>query len=74
MVRLNITMPDDLVKQLKRVRNKSGFIAQALREKLQREEHKKLEQRLIEGYKESRIEDQKINAEWGRATLQDGLA
>ena len=73
MVRLNITMPDDLAKQLTHVRNKSGFIAQALREKLQKEKKEKLEHLLIEGYKESREEDVGINREWEQRTLNDGL-
>ena len=71
MVRLNITMPEDLVQQLKHIRNKSKFIAQALREKFQRDKKKELENLLIEGYQKSTEEDKIINKEWEAITLED---
>lgn len=71
MVRLNITMPMDLVKQLKHIRNKSQFIAEALREKFQMQKKKKLKELLIEGYQQSSSEDKKINRDWESA-LNDG--
>ena len=72
MVRLNITIPENLIEQLKNVRNKSRFIAQALQEKLQREQKKKLESLLIEGYKKSNQEDSSIAQEWGHIDLNEG--
>ena len=72
MVRLNITIPEEIGKELKQIRNKSQYIAQAIREKLKREQKEKLEQELIEGYKANYKEDKKINQEW-EATLNDGL-
>ena len=72
MVRMNITMPEDLVRELKRVKNKSGFIAQALREKLLKEQKKKTAQLLIEGYKKSAGEDKELNRDWD-ATTGDGV-
>ena len=72
MVRLNITVPEDLVLQLKSVRNKSRYIAQALREKIHREKKQELEHLLIEGYKNSSPEDHKVNAEWEKATFREG--
>ncbi len=68
MVRLNITMPDDLGKELRHVRNKSGFIAEALREKLNRDKKRKLESLLIEGYRKSAQDDKVINQEWDAAS------
>lgn len=73
MIRLNITMPDSLADQLKDIKNKSQFIAEALREKFQREQKSKLEKLLIEGYKAEFVNDKSINAEWEDGTLNDGL-
>ena len=64
-------MPEDLVKNLKHIQNKSRFIAQALREKFQREEKKRLEILLIEGYKKVSAEDKAVSREWEKITLED---
>jgi len=72
MVRLNITMPEDLVKQLKSVRNKSRFIAQAIREKIKRDKKERMKHLLIEGYKQSAGDDKEINGEWEGVTLENG--
>jgi len=64
-------MPEELVEQLRRVRNKSQFIAQALREKFQKEREKKLRGLLIEGYKSSAKEDRVVEKDWD-ATLNEG--
>lgn len=72
MVRLNITLPEDIVKRLKKVRNKSRFIAQVLRKNFQNEERARLQNRLVEEYKSSSQEDQQINQEWEDSTLQEG--
>ncbi len=71
MTRLNITIPDPLSEKLSHVENKSRFIAEALREKFQREEKKRLEDLLIEGYKETSTENKIINQEW-EGTINDG--
>jgi len=71
MVRLNITLPDDLGKELKKVSNKSRFISQVLREKLEREKRQRLDKLLIEGYQDIREEDKALNKEWERTTLKD---
>ncbi len=73
MVRLNITMPEDLDQRLRRVKNKSRFIALAVREKFQKEEKAKLQALMIEGYKAMAAEDQDINQEWEETMLEDGL-
>ena len=71
MVRLNITIPEDLVKQLRQIRNKSGFIAQAIREKFEREKKEKLRKVLVEGYQKMTSEDALLNPDWERASLED---
>lgn len=70
MKRLNITIPDDLIKDLETIPNKSRFISDALKEKLEREKKKKLEELLIEGYKETKKEDKNLNKEWGAITIE----
>lgn len=71
MVRLNITLPDDLGKELKKVSNKSRFISQVLREKLEKERKQRLDKLLIEGYQHIREEDKILNKEWSIATLKE---
>lgn len=71
MKRLNITMPDELAKEIEDFPNKSRFIAQALREKLQRMRKKKLNKLLEKGYKTSREEDHEIDKEWENITLEN---
>lgn len=71
MVRLNITLPDDLGKELKKVSNKSRFISQVLREKLEIEKRQRLDKLLIEGYQDIRKEDKVLSQEWEKATLKD---
>ncbi|GAG64889.1 unnamed protein product [marine sediment metagenome] len=70
MKRLNITLPEDLIKKMGNLPNKSHFIAEALKEKLERIKREKLDRRLIEGYKSTKEEDKKINEEWEKITLE----
>ncbi len=70
MKRLNITLPEELDKALDGMPSKSGFIAEALKEKLEREKRKKLGELLIEGYKATKEEDKKLNKEWEEITLE----
>jgi len=72
MVRLNITLPESLVDRIKDVRNKSRFIAEALEEKINRDERARLKCLMIEGYQETAKEDQLENKEWEKGTLQEG--
>ena len=72
MVRLNITIPERLSEKLNHVRNKNRFVSQALREKFQKEAKRKSDRLLIEGYKNSSIEDKSINEDWEKGTLNDG--
>ena len=71
MIRLNITMPEDLVEELRKVENKSQFISQALREKISKLKKNKIEKLLIEGYSQSARKDKKIIKDWDN-TLTDG--
>ncbi len=70
MKRLNITLPESLIEEIKDLSNKSRFIADALKEKLERIKREKLDRRLIEGYKSTKEEDKKINEEWEKITLE----
>ncbi|MFH1584128.1 MAG: hypothetical protein ABIA56_03335, partial [Actinomycetota bacterium] len=67
---LNITLPEDLIEEIKDLSNKSRFIADALKEKLERIKREELDRRLIEGYKATIEEDKKINEEWEKITLE----
>ena len=58
-VRLNITLPEELVRQLDDLagpRNKSRFIAETLRQKIERMQNEQLQALLEEGYKSARQE------------------
>jgi len=70
MKRLNITLPEDLIEEIKDLSNKSRFIADALKEKLERIKREELDRRLIEGYRATKEEDKKINEEWEKITLE----
>jgi len=72
MIRMNITIPDDVVKKLGKVKNKSRYIAEAVREKMHQDEMKKLKDELIEGYKTCREEDREVMNDWD-ATTGDGI-
>jgi metal-responsive CopG/Arc/MetJ family transcriptional regulator len=71
MKRLNITLPEDLERELEVVPNKSRFIALALREKLEREKRQKTDRLLIEGYQTTKVEDSRVIKDWEKATLRD---
>jgi metal-responsive CopG/Arc/MetJ family transcriptional regulator len=64
MKRLNITLPDETAKKLEHIKNKSRFIAEALNEKIEREDKKQLEKLLIDGYSASYKEDIEIQDSW----------
>lgn len=70
MKRLNITMPEEIEQHLRVVPNKSRFIAEALKEKFERDKRKKLDELLIEGYQATRQEDRRVNSGWEGATLE----
>lgn len=71
-VRMNITLPEDVARHLKKVQNKSAFIAESVREKLEHLEEQRLLSQLEAAYKEEATEgvgDAKI---WDGATA-DGI-
>ena len=71
-VRVNITLPLDIAEMLKKVKNKSSFIAEAIRERIEREEKANLIRELSEGYKVRKKEDKEISLEWD-TTSGDGI-
>ena len=64
------TVPDDLSRDIESIPDKNSFITEALKEKLENEKMKKLDDLLIEGYKETKNEDKKMNKEWEAITLE----
>ena len=70
MKKLNITLPSDLVKDLETMLDKNRFVADAVKEKLEREKGAELEELLIEGYKTTKKEDGILNKEWELITLE----
>lgn len=70
MTRLNITLPDEIAKKLADKHNKSRFIAEALKEKLDRERQKRIEHLLLEGYAATAKEDADLHADWEKAGLE----
>ncbi|MFH1855727.1 MAG: hypothetical protein ABH836_00670 [Candidatus Omnitrophota bacterium] len=70
MMRLNITLPDEIAKKLAGKHNKSRFIAEALREKLEREKQKRIEHLLVEGYKAAAKEDAAVHTDWKDAEVE----
>jgi metal-responsive CopG/Arc/MetJ family transcriptional regulator len=72
-VRLNITIPEEVARQLDRIvgaRGKSRFIAEALTKRIQEIEEQKLHQMLEEGYKARKRESQSIAREFEPAGLE----
>ena len=70
MTRLNITLPDEIAKKIANIHNKSRFIAEALKEKIEREKKEKIENLLWKGYKVTSEEDAKLQATWERTGLE----
>lgn len=74
MVRLNITLPEEIYEKLCRLtgeRKKSHYISMVLEERFQKEEEAFLEKLLKEGYLSTKKEDNKINEEWEAITLEN---
>ena len=73
MVRMNITLPAELGNALKHVKNKSVFITEAIRERLEKEQREQFTLELQEGYTATLEEDRELVQEWD-STSGDGLA
>jgi len=70
MKRLNITLPERVAEAIEVYQNKSKFISEAIVEKIEKDERQKLDILLVEGYKNERGADRKINKEWETATIE----
>jgi len=70
--RLNITLPEDVVEILNNVKNKSAFIAEAIREYKKQKDKEKLIAELKEGYLLSAKEDIELSKDW-EVTINDGI-
>ena len=62
--RLNITLPEGIAERLGEKPNKSGFIAEALREKLDAEESAGRSEKLALAYREASREDKHLLDDW----------
>lgn len=72
-LRINITLPRDIGLQLRSYDNRSSVVAQALREKFDRDQKIKLAERLAQGYKARYAEDARLNGQFDHMT-SDGIA
>jgi hypothetical protein len=70
MRRINITVPDKLAEELKKMPNISKFVSETLIETLKRRRKEEFEEMLGKAYLESAKEDKEINSEWEAATLE----
>ena len=71
-VRVNITLPMEIAEIIKNMKNKSAFIAEAIRDKAEREEKANLIKELTEGYKVRKKEDRELSLDWD-TTSGDGI-
>ena len=73
MVRMNITIPEDLARQLDKLvgpRKKSHFITETLKERVKKIEEDKLQKMLEEGYKTRKEESLSIAKEFEPVDLE----
>jgi metal-responsive CopG/Arc/MetJ family transcriptional regulator len=73
MVRMNITLPEELAHRLDRLtgpRKKSSFIAEALKERIEKVQYQKLQKLLKEGYKARKQESHVIAKEYESIDLE----
>lgn len=71
-VRINITLPIEVAEMLKNTKNKSGFIAEAIRERVEKGKKANLIKELTEGYKVRKMEDKQLALDWD-TTSGDGI-
>ncbi len=72
-VRLNITLPEELARQLDNLagtRKKSRFIAETLRQRIEKIQNEQLQTLLEEGYKAARQESLNITKEFEPVDLE----
>jgi metal-responsive CopG/Arc/MetJ family transcriptional regulator len=73
MVRMNITIPEDLARQLDQLvdsRKKSRFIAETLKERVKKIEEDKLQKMLEEGYERRKEESLSISRDFETIDLE----
>ena len=73
-VRLNITIPKDLAQAINRFigpRKRSQFIAEAVRQQIEKKEKQELEKILEEGYRATAKESLAITKEFEASDLED---
>jgi len=73
VVRMNITLPEELARQIDKLvepKKKSQFIAETLRQRIERIQHEKLQKILEEGYKARKKESQSLAKEFEYADLE----
>ena len=71
MVRFNITVPDKIAQQLKKVDNKSRFISEAVEEKIKAQEKEKRMLIMAQEYTEMASEQKELMKDWS-ATETEG--
>lgn len=71
-VRMNITLPEDVAGRLKRIKNKSAFIAESLKEKFEHLEEEQLLSQLEAAYKAEALEADRDIEVWD-GVVADGL-
>jgi len=72
-VRLNITLPAELAKELKHItasRKQSKFVAEAVEQKIKELKQKQMEKVLVDGYKASRKEGIAITKDFDSVDLE----
>ena len=72
-VRLNVTLPEELARQLNNLagpKKKSRFIAETLRQRIEKIQNEQLQTLLEEGYKAARQESLNITKEFERVDLE----
>ena len=73
-VRLNITLPTELAKELKQMtalRGRSQFVADAVEQKIKHLKDKELAKAMAEGYRATRKEGLAITREFESSDLED---
>jgi metal-responsive CopG/Arc/MetJ family transcriptional regulator len=73
VVRMNITIPEELARQMDNLiepKKKSQFIAETLRQRIARIQHEKLQEILEEGYKTRKKESQSFAKKFESVDLE----
>lgn len=73
VVRMNITLPEELVRQINKLvkpKKKSQFIAESLQQRIARIQREKMQEVLEEGYKARKKESQSLAKEFESVDLE----